>query len=106
MWSVTASEFTWRQGAVAVLVWVLAVQSVVFWCGLHAGQLQWSGSAWFWANPEHIEPTPGNIRLHADFQGAMLILVSPALGRSFWILLFARTEPTQWSALRRAVVQS
>jgi hypothetical protein len=66
------------------------------------GQLRWDGEQWYWTDAQdHAVRTMVCI---LDLQGVMLLQIACDHGKSHWIWLESGYKPTQWKALRRAIV--
>lgn len=101
-WWVQLGEWGWRLGLYAGLLGLTAALAAQSWLATSAGVLRWQSGGWTWSSAQGTRP--GAVTLALDFQAVMLLTWRSDAGESLWLWLERRTAPSDWRALRRAVV--
>jgi len=110
----------WCAGAVPVTAWLVQVSAPTYLCCAMVG---WTGLAgllcarhWWHAEPDHLawdgrswstkSSFDASLAVAIDLQFLMVIRVSPAGGRSQWLVVDRDASPTAWHSLRCAAAAS
>lgn len=102
LWVVHDGTWLWRHSVLLVCIGFAGGVAVRDWARTPDGLLCWDGGQWLWRTAQSDQPCV--VQRLLDLQSAVVVRVTSPEGMDAHRWLDAASAPTQWLALRRAIV--